>query len=59
MLDSPAAYPPWLVVACAAAAGIALLWLLLKLLKAALWLLFFGALVAGVAAVVWLLFGQS
>jgi len=56
MLDSLAAYPHWFVVACAMLAAAAVLWLLVKLLKAALWLLFFGVLLAAAAAAIWLLF---
>lgn len=37
-------------------AAAAILWLLLKLIKAALWILIVGILLAGGAAAVWLLF---
>ncbi len=37
-------------------AAAVVLWLLLKLLKAALWLLFFGVLLAACSAAIWLLF---
>jgi type VI protein secretion system component VasF len=43
MFNSLAQYPHWFVVACAVLAA-AVLWVLLKLLKAALWILFFGLL---------------
>jgi len=56
MLDSLAEYPHWFVVACATLAAAALLWLLLKLLKAALWMLVFGVLLVGGSAAIWLLF---
>jgi hypothetical protein len=56
MYDSLAQYPHWLVVACSVVAGAAVLWLLVKLLKAALYVLFFAALAACVAAAIWLLF---
>jgi hypothetical protein len=56
MFDSLAEYPHWFVVACAAVAALAVLWLLARLLKAALWLLFFGVLIAAVAAAAWLFF---
>jgi hypothetical protein len=49
VFDSLSQYPHWFVVACAVVAASAILWLLIKLLKAALWILFFGVLiVAGV-----------
>jgi hypothetical protein len=56
MFDSLAAYPHWLVVTCAVLAGVVLLWVLLKLLKAAMYLLFFGLVVATVAYAVWYFF---
>jgi hypothetical protein len=55
MLDSLAGYPHWFVLACAILAGAAVLWVLFKLVKLALWLLFFGILFVGGAAAVWLL----
>jgi hypothetical protein len=51
-------YPPWLVVGGAAVAAAALLWLLAKLLKWALWLLAIAVLVAGAALAIWLLFAR-
>jgi hypothetical protein len=55
-VDSLAQYPDWLVVAGATlAAGLAI-WLLLKLLRLALWLLLFGVLLVGLTAAVWLVF---
>jgi hypothetical protein len=56
MLNSVAEYPHWLVVACTALAAALILWILIKLIKAALWILFFGVLVAAASAAVWLLF---
>ncbi|HEY4990028.1 MAG TPA: hypothetical protein VII09_09485 [Opitutaceae bacterium] len=56
MFDSLAAYPHWLVVTCAVLAGVALLWVLLKLLKAAMYLLFFGLVAATVVTAVWYFF---
>jgi hypothetical protein len=56
MLDSLAEYPRWLVVACAALAAAVLLWFLMKLLKAAVWIMIFGILLVGGAAAIWLLF---
>lgn len=58
MLDSLGAYPHWLVVACAALVAAVVLWLLIKLIKAAMWLLFAAIMIAAVASVAWLLFGQ-
>jgi hypothetical protein len=56
MFDSLSQYPHWLVVACSVFAGALVLWLLVKLLKAALYVLFFGVLVAAGASAAWLLF---
>jgi len=56
MLDSLAEYPHWFVVACAAVAAAAALWLLVKLLKAALWILFVGIVLSAALAALWLLF---
>jgi hypothetical protein len=51
MFESLSAYPHWFVVACAALVAAVILWVLLKLIKAALWVLFLGLLViAAVAA---------
>jgi hypothetical protein len=55
MFDSLAEYPHWFVVACAAVAAAAVLWLLVRLLKAALWILFTGVVVSVVLAAIWLL----
>lgn len=56
MFESLAAYPHWFVVACTAVAAAVVLWLLLKLLKAALWMLFIGVVVSAGLAALWLLF---
>jgi hypothetical protein len=53
MFDSLAGYPHWLVVACAVVAAVVVLWVLVELLKAALWILFYGIIVVGVLSVVW------
>jgi hypothetical protein len=53
MFDSLAEYPRWFVTVCAVLAGAAVLWVLLRLLKAALGLLFFGILIAGAAYAAW------
>ncbi|HXQ82016.1 MAG TPA: hypothetical protein VN775_11920 [Opitutaceae bacterium] len=55
MLDSLAGYPHWFVIACATLAAAAILWLLVKLLKAALWILLFGVLLIGGSVAIWLL----
>jgi hypothetical protein len=55
-VDSLAHYPDWLVVAGATLAAALALWLLLKLLRLALWLLLFGVLLVGLSTAVWLVF---
>ena len=50
MFESLSAYPHGFVVLCAALAAAVVLWVLLKLLKAALWILFFGLVVIGAVA---------
>ena len=54
MFESLAEYPHWFVVACAALAAGAALWLVLKLLKAAVWILVVGVLLAAGLAAIWL-----
>lgn len=49
------AYPRWLVVLVGTLVGALVIWLLIKLLKVALWLLFFAVLIGGLAWVGWLL----
>jgi hypothetical protein len=56
MVDSVSDYPHWLVVACAVLATVVALWLVLKLIKLALWLLLVGLVLASASAVIWLLF---
>jgi hypothetical protein len=56
MFDSLAEYPHWFVVACGVLVAAAALWLLLKLLKAAVGLLYVGVLVAACAAAIWYFF---
>jgi hypothetical protein len=51
MLHSLDAYPHWLVVTCEALAAVVVLWVLLKLLKLALWILFFGIVVIALVSV--------
>ena len=55
MPDPAATYPPWFVLACATVAAVTGLWLLVKLLKWALWLLLIAALVGGAVLVGWAL----
>jgi hypothetical protein len=51
MFESLSAYPHWFVVTCAALSAGVVLWMLLKVVKAALWMLFLGLLIiAAVAA---------
>jgi hypothetical protein len=57
MSDLLAGYPHWLVVACAVVVAAAALWLLLKLIKAALWILFYGVIVLAVLWTVMYFFG--
>jgi len=54
MLDSLAEYPHWFVVLCSTLGAAVLLWLLMKLVKAALWMMIAGVLLVGGAAAVWL-----
>lgn len=49
------AYPRWLVVLVGTLVGALVIWLLIKLLKLALWLLFFAVLIGGLAWTGWLL----
>jgi hypothetical protein len=58
VLDSLSQYPHWFVVACAVVAASTVLWILFKLLKAALWALFFGVLLFAGATVIWMFFRQ-
>jgi len=50
MFESLSAYPHWFVVACAALAAAVVLWVLLKLIKAALWVLVLGLLIISAVA---------
>jgi len=54
-MESLSHYPHWFVLACAAVAAAVLLWVVLKLVKAVLWIMIFGVLIVGGAAAVWLL----
>jgi hypothetical protein len=55
MTDSLADYPRWFVVACATIVLAVVLWIGLKLLKLALWMLIGIVLVVGLGAAAWLL----
>ncbi len=55
MLDSLAAYPTWLVVACTAVVLAVGFWALVKVVKWMLYALLALVLVGGLAMVVWLL----
>ena len=55
MLNSVAEYPHWFVVGCTALAAALALWIILKILKAAMWIMLFGILVVAGASAVWLL----
>jgi hypothetical protein len=57
MSDSLAGYPHWLVVACTVFLAVVALWIVLKLIKAALWILFYGIIVVTVLSLVWYFLG--
>jgi hypothetical protein len=48
-------YPQWLVVLVGTLVAALILWILIKVLRVALWLLFFAILIGGVAWTGWLL----
>ena len=50
------AYPRWLVVLVGTLIAALVIWILMKLLKWALWLLFFAVLFCGTFWAMWLLF---
>ena len=52
-------YPRWLVVFVGTLVVALVIWLGIKLLKLALWLLFFGVLVIGFSWAAWLLIGAN
>ena len=54
-LDSLAEYPRWFVVACGTLVAAVLSWMVMKLLKVALWLLIAMVLVVGLGTAGWLL----
>jgi hypothetical protein len=53
--DSLADYPPWLVAACVTVVVAGLIWVLVKLLKWALWIALIAVLLVGAATVAGLL----
>jgi hypothetical protein len=55
MFDSIAEYPHWFVVVCAAFAAAVVLWLFVKLLKMAVWMLFLGVVLVAGASAIWLM----
>jgi hypothetical protein len=57
MSDFLAGYPHWLVVACAVVVAFVALWLLVKLVKLALWILFYGIIAFAVLWVLLYFFG--
>lgn len=52
------AYPKWLVVFVGTLAAALIIWIMIKLLKWTLWLLFFGVLVGGMLWAAYLLVNQ-
>jgi hypothetical protein len=57
MLDSLAEYPHWFIVACSVLVAIAVLWVILRLIKAVLWIVLFVVIATGVLSAVWYLLG--
>ena len=57
MLESLNEYPRWFVLGCAFVAAAGILWLLVKLLKLALWMFFFALAVAAVVTLAGYFFG--
>jgi hypothetical protein len=55
MMNSLAEYPHWFVVACATLAAAVLLWLVVKLVEATLWILCFGVILVAIGTAAWLL----
>ena len=49
------AYPDWVVALAATLAAVVVIWILMKVLKVAMWLLLFAVLIAGLAWAGWLL----
>jgi hypothetical protein len=51
MFDSLAGYPHWFVVACVVLAALGAVWILAKVLKLAVWMIFLGVLLVAAATV--------
>ena len=56
MYNSMAEYPHWFVLTCEVLVAVVGLWIVMKLIKAALWLMLFGFLLFAVSTVVYYLF---
>jgi hypothetical protein len=56
MYTSMAEYPHWFVVLCTVLAVALGLWIVLKLIKVALWLFIFGVLFVAGSAAIWYFF---
>jgi hypothetical protein len=57
MFDSLSGYPQWLVVTCEVILGMVFLWVLVKLIKLALWLLLFALVATAVLGAIWYILG--
>lgn len=55
LFDSLAEYPRWFVVACVTVVAALGIWLLIKVVKVALYLLLGAVIIGGIVAVGWLL----
>jgi hypothetical protein len=55
MFNSVSEYPHWLVETCTIVAAVFVIWIILKILKVALWIFLVGVLVVGGATAVWML----
>lgn len=55
MLDSLAAYPRWLVVACLTVLLAVAIWVMIKVVKGVLYVLLVLVILGGASTVVWLL----
>lgn len=56
MLESLGDYPRWLVVVCVTIVLAAVIWIGLKLLKVALWMMLVGVLIVGLSMAAWMVF---
>lgn len=55
LFDSLKEYPPWFVIACLTVVAAIGIWLLIKVLKVALYVLLAVVIIGGIAAVGWVL----